>query len=110
MRGREPETANGDSRGTRAERALQAAVPAEGGEGVGAPGEGYAIYSSGDVLGSVPEEYEAVVERAARWTGVSGEYIYGVTEKYERRVVRWWAGMRRDECRRLDATAMTKGS
>lgn len=63
------------------------------------PGEGYTIYNTQDVLGTVPEDYALVVGRAARWTGVDEEYIYGVVERYERRLVRWWDGMRRRRSR-----------
>ncbi|THH19848.1 hypothetical protein EW146_g1408 [Bondarzewia mesenterica] len=63
------------------------------------PGEEYTIYNSRDVLGTVPDAYDAVMERASRWTGVPEEYLCGVTEKYERRVVRWWDGIRRKESR-----------
>ncbi|EIM88109.1 uncharacterized protein STEHIDRAFT_95050 [Stereum hirsutum FP-91666 SS1] len=58
-------------------------------------GEGYTVYNTQDVLGTVPEDYALVVGRAAQWTGVDAEYIYGVVERYERRLVRWWDGMRR---------------
>lgn len=63
------------------------------------PGEGYTVYNTQDVLGTVPEGYALVVGRAARWTGVDSEYIYGVVERYERRLVRWWDGMRRRRSR-----------
>ena len=41
------------------------------------------------MLGSVPEEYAFVVERAARWCGVGDEVIYAVVERFERRFL-WW--------------------
>ncbi|KAA1466439.1 hypothetical protein DENSPDRAFT_768843 [Dentipellis sp. KUC8613] len=61
------------------------------------PGAVYTIYNSRDVLGTVSEEYEMVVGRAARVTGVGDEYMGGVVEKYERRLTRWWDGVRRGE-------------
>lgn len=66
----------------------------EGDEGL-RPGEGYRIYNSRDVMGTLPVDYETVLGRGARWTGVDGEYLGGVVEKYERRVMRWWEGQRR---------------
>ncbi|THV08460.1 hypothetical protein K435DRAFT_824947 [Dendrothele bispora CBS 962.96] len=52
------------------------------------PGAGYKIYASRDVLGSPPEELERVVARACEWGRIRREYIYGLVEKYERRLVR----------------------
>jgi len=54
------------------------------------PGESYTIYSALDIFGSLPEEHELPVNRAARWVGVADEYLCRVIEKFERRVVRWW--------------------
>lgn len=58
-------------------------------------GESYTIFNARDVFGTLPEEYELVISRAARWAGVPGEYLSGVIEKFERRVVRWWDGEKR---------------
>ncbi|TFY64273.1 hypothetical protein EVG20_g5993 [Dentipellis fragilis] len=77
--------------GVRRENALKAAQPAEDATDE-EPGAAYTIYNSGDVLGTVSEEYETVVGRAARATGVGDEYMGGVVEKYERRLARWWDG------------------
>ena len=52
------------------------------------PGEGYRVYRARDVCGTVVEEYRAVIGRAARWVGVSEEYLAGVVERYERRLMR----------------------
>lgn len=54
------------------------------------PGENYAIYNSRDVLGTMPEEVEQVIEHGAKWAKVETEYVCGVAEKYERRLLRWW--------------------
>ncbi|CCM01610.1 uncharacterized protein FIBRA_03670 [Fibroporia radiculosa] len=54
------------------------------------PGEIYAIYNTLDVLGSIPVQYEVVVRRAAHWAGVPEDYVAGVVERFERRLVRWW--------------------
>ncbi|KAH7887669.1 hypothetical protein F5I97DRAFT_2010694 [Phlebopus sp. FC_14] len=62
------------------------------------PGESYTIYHSGDVLGSLAPELDLVVQKSARWTGVSCDVICGVVERYERRLVRWWNGERESEC------------
>jgi RNA polymerase I-specific transcription initiation factor RRN7 len=56
------------------------------------PGQPYTIFNARDVLGTLPEEYELVVSRAARWAGVPDEYLSSVIERFERRVVRWWDG------------------
>ena len=61
------------------------------------PGQAYAIYNTQDVLGALPADLERVVRRAARWAGVEEEYVCGVVERYERRLVRWWAGVRKRE-------------
>ncbi|EIW82117.1 hypothetical protein CONPUDRAFT_54136 [Coniophora puteana RWD-64-598 SS2] len=61
------------------------------------PGEGYTIFDSRDVLGSLPEDCETVIEVSARWAGVSGDYLSNVVCRYERRLVRWWGEERRAE-------------
>lgn len=61
------------------------------------PGHAYAIYHTQDVLGALPEDYEVVVRRAARWAGVEEEYVCGVVERYEHRLARWWSGVKRRE-------------
>ncbi|OBZ70088.1 hypothetical protein A0H81_09999 [Grifola frondosa] len=63
------------------------------------PGQCYVIYNTLDLLGSLPEEYELVISRAARWAGVDDDYVCGVVERFERRLVRWWDGVRRKERR-----------
>lgn len=59
------------------------------------PGQVYTIYNSQDVLGSIPDQYEVILSRAARHIGVGDDYLSGVTEKYERRLVRWWESEKR---------------
>lgn len=61
------------------------------------PGEQYAIYSSQDILGTLPDEFAAVVGHAARWVGVSCEELLSVMEKFERRLVRHWSESKRKE-------------
>ncbi|TFY79057.1 hypothetical protein EWM64_g4955 [Hericium alpestre] len=84
---------------TGAQGSMQAARPGEDAADGLEPGNGYMIYNSRDDLGSVPEDYEIVMQRAAWATGVGVEYMSGVVEKYERRVVRWWDMTRRRESR-----------
>ncbi|EMD40759.1 hypothetical protein CERSUDRAFT_130984 [Gelatoporia subvermispora B] len=60
------------------------------------PGEQYPIYNAQDILGTFPDEYDTVIRRAAHWAGVDGDYISGVVERFERRLVRWW-GRRQKE-------------
>ncbi|OCH94136.1 hypothetical protein OBBRIDRAFT_817467 [Obba rivulosa] len=61
------------------------------------PGEQYTIYNTLDVLGVLPEDYGTVVRRAANWAGVDEDYIAGVVERFERRLVRWWDRRREEE-------------
>ena len=59
------------------------------------PGQVYSVYNTQDVLGSIPDQYAGVLCRAARLVGVGDDYLSGVIEKYERRLVRWWDGEKR---------------
>ncbi|KAI0723281.1 hypothetical protein C8Q76DRAFT_615356 [Earliella scabrosa] len=68
-------------------------------------GERYTIYNTQDILGSLPEDLDLVISRAARWAGVDEGYISGVVERFERRVVRWW-----DTARRKDRGKRVSGS
>ncbi|KAI0349413.1 hypothetical protein OH77DRAFT_1499561 [Trametes cingulata] len=61
------------------------------------PGQNYPIYNTQDILGTVPEDLELVVGRAARWAGVDEDYVLGVVERFERRVVRWMESVKRKE-------------
>ncbi|KAF9268060.1 hypothetical protein L218DRAFT_1053429 [Marasmius fiardii PR-910] len=54
------------------------------------PGESYVIYHSRDSLGTTSEEMEIVLTQGASWVGVNGDFLCGVVEKYERRLLRWW--------------------
>ena len=60
------------------------------------PGERYAMYSAQDVLGSLPEDYEHVVKRGEKWTGVGCEDLCAVVERFERRLERVWKRQRRE--------------
>ncbi|KAJ6539432.1 hypothetical protein B0H19DRAFT_1179057 [Mycena capillaripes] len=62
-------------------------------EGVLRPGEGYTLCDAGEM----PEEYAAIVGRAAGWVGVKEEYLRGVVQSYERRVWRDWLRIRRGQ-------------
>lgn len=61
------------------------------------PAEGYAIWNSRDVFGTLAEDYEIVLSRAAKWTRTGQEYLSGVLELYERRFVRWWENEKEQE-------------
>ena len=50
-------------------------------------GEGYAIYSSQDILGEVGETYGRVLDAVGAWCGVTREDVLRVTEAFERRLV-----------------------
>ena len=61
------------------------------------PGTSYTIHNTSDLLGSLPHDYEMVIKRAAQWAGVDEDYICGVVERFERRLVSWWNDVRRRE-------------
>ncbi|KAI0335444.1 hypothetical protein GY45DRAFT_1292672 [Cubamyces sp. BRFM 1775] len=61
------------------------------------PGQDYRIYNTQDILGTVPEDLEVVVSRAAKWAGVDEDYVLGVVERFERRVLRWLESVKRKE-------------
>jgi RNA polymerase I-specific transcription initiation factor RRN7 len=76
------------------------------GEGALHPGESYTIYSSRDVSGTLPDKYELIIGRAARWVGVSDDHLCAVVERFERRLMSWWDNRKRlqkdRERRRVD--------
>ncbi|KZT74365.1 hypothetical protein DAEQUDRAFT_660695 [Daedalea quercina L-15889] len=55
------------------------------------PGEKFIIYNTLDSLGTLPQQYDAVIKRAAHWCGVHDDYVASVAERFERRLLRWWA-------------------
>ncbi|KAF7977443.1 hypothetical protein HWV62_3609 [Athelia sp. TMB] len=59
------------------------------------PGQVYTVYNTQDILGSIPDQYAGILCRAARLVGVADDYLNGVIEKYERRLMRWWDGEKR---------------
>lgn len=63
------------------------------------PGQLYRIYNTRDVLGSLPEDYEKLLRHAASWAGVDEDYLQGVIERFERRLSRWWEGIRKAEAK-----------
>ncbi|KAI0318706.1 hypothetical protein OF83DRAFT_1056361 [Amylostereum chailletii] len=99
-------TAGSAGGGEEVERAppLRATLADDGAEeGRLEPGRGYVIYNAQDVLGEVAAESVLVMERSAEWAGVSVTTMERVTERYERRLVRWWDGVRRRESREAKA-------
>ncbi|CAL1700735.1 unnamed protein product [Somion occarium] len=54
------------------------------------PGQEYKIYSSADLLGSLPLEYELILDQAAKWCGVDESYVSRAVERFERRLCKWW--------------------
>jgi RNA polymerase I-specific transcription initiation factor RRN7 len=48
------------------------------------------MYNARDTFGTLPSDYEVIIERGRGWVGVSTEILNGVIETYERRIVRWW--------------------
>jgi len=64
------------------------------------PGEAFKIFNARDVFGALPDDYQLVVNKAAGWAGVSEECMCAVVERFERRLVRWWDGVRRMEQRK----------
>ncbi|RPD67187.1 hypothetical protein L226DRAFT_453418 [Lentinus tigrinus ALCF2SS1-7] len=61
------------------------------------PGEQYTIYNTQDILGSLPNDMDLVISRAAKWAGVDDAFVSNVVERFERRVVRWWDNAKRRE-------------
>ncbi|KAI0677598.1 hypothetical protein C8Q78DRAFT_960540 [Trametes maxima] len=61
------------------------------------PGQNYHIYNTQDILGTVPPDLELVVNRAAKWAGVDDDYVLGVVERFERRLMRWLETVKRKE-------------
>ncbi|KAF9226549.1 hypothetical protein BS17DRAFT_794039 [Gyrodon lividus] len=62
----------------------------DGDFGMPEPGESYTIYHSQDILGNLSPELELLVQKSARWAGVDSDFLCGVVEGYERRLMRWW--------------------
>lgn len=62
--------------------------------GVPEPGDMYTVYDAKDVLGNLSEDLRVITERAARWVGVECDFLCGVVERYERRLMRWWSDIR----------------
>jgi len=60
------------------------------------PSEDYTIWRSRDVLGTLAEELRTVTGRAAKCIRIGEDYLGGVVEYYERRIVRWWEEKRRE--------------
>jgi RNA polymerase I-specific transcription initiation factor RRN7 len=52
------------------------------------PGQVYSIYNSRDVAGTLPHALDLIVGRAARWVGVSEDYLCAVVWRYEKRLAR----------------------
>ena len=69
------------------------------------PGEQYTIYNTQDILGSLPDDMDLVISRAAKWAGVDDAYVSGVVERFERRVVRRCDNSRRRERDRRAASS-----
>lgn len=72
------------------ERGLAPTERSNGDMSVLAPGEMYTIYDAKDVLGNLSDDLKTVIERSARWAGVDCDFVCGIVERYERRLVRWW--------------------
>lgn len=51
-------------------------------------GKNHTVYTTNDVLGLLPEEYQLVVSQAARWCGVEDGDIATIVERYEKRLLR----------------------
>ncbi|CDO75565.1 hypothetical protein BN946_scf184858.g5 [Trametes cinnabarina] len=71
------------------------------------PGQDYHIYNAQDILGTVPKDLELVVACAAQWSGVDRDYVLGVVERFERRVLRWLESVKRKE--RSERAAASSG-
>ncbi|KAJ7276485.1 hypothetical protein B0H12DRAFT_1215015 [Mycena haematopus] len=78
---------SGDEEGLRGE--LQATRLPDREEEALRPGDEYTFDT-----GEMPEQYAAIVRRAAGWVGVREEYLRRVLESYERRLWRSWTRIR----------------
>jgi RNA polymerase I-specific transcription initiation factor RRN7 len=70
----------------RPQRGLRVTEMQDGTQEVLRPGVGYTMRYSEEL----PDEYAAIVRRAASWAGVGEEYLCAVVGMYERRLWRWW--------------------
>ncbi|KAF9446946.1 hypothetical protein P691DRAFT_803239 [Macrolepiota fuliginosa MF-IS2] len=61
------------------------------------PAEDHTIWNARDVFGTLAEDYESVLKRAAKRVRTEETYLSGVVELYERRFVRWWEKEKRRE-------------
>ena len=71
-------------------RGLSSTKENDGDMGILEPGEMYTIYDAKDVLGNLSGDLKMIVEKSARWAGIDCDFVCGVVERYERRLVRWW--------------------
>lgn len=60
------------------------------GEGGQPPGSKYKVYHALDMFGTLPAEYQMMLDQGAKWIGVEEGYLSGIVERYERRLIRWW--------------------
>jgi RNA polymerase I-specific transcription initiation factor RRN7 len=60
------------------------------------PGEMYTVYDAKDVLGNLSGDLKMIVEKSARWAGIDCDFVCGLVERYERRLVRWWNDRRHE--------------
>jgi len=70
-------------------RSLDANVMIDGTEHL-RPGQAYPVYSSRDVLGTLPEGFEELLKHGASWIMVDEGFVCRVLEMFERRLLRWW--------------------
>ncbi|KAG8218582.1 hypothetical protein J3R82DRAFT_4223 [Butyriboletus roseoflavus] len=75
-------------------RGLSSTKKNDGDTGILEPGDMYTIYDAKDVLGNLCGDLGMVVEKSARWAGTDCDFVCGVVERYERRLVRWWHGQK----------------
>ncbi|KAG9043430.1 hypothetical protein FS837_009643 [Tulasnella sp. UAMH 9824] len=58
------------------------------------PASSYTVFNSHDILGSLPQSYELVLEVGAKWVGVGKEDVAALVDTYERRLLKWDAAIK----------------
>ncbi|KDQ12748.1 hypothetical protein BOTBODRAFT_112506 [Botryobasidium botryosum FD-172 SS1] len=74
------------------------------------PATAHPVYTSHDILGTIPASYALVLDVAARWAGVGREDVAVVVERFERRIGAWGRRERRERQKRDGKKMSREGS
>ncbi|KAG9018840.1 hypothetical protein FRB90_009127 [Tulasnella sp. 427] len=69
-------------------------TPSPGSKAPLLPAAQYTVYNSHDILGSLPYDYEVILEVASKWVGVGKEDVAALVDTYERRLLKWDTAIR----------------